>query len=289
MGKILFLGAGSKKDSGFEDITIDNIPYKSYMAKNKIQITDPIVIESCHGCYELMKKYSQEMQSLVERGNKVVAVLQGGFLFALPSIQATQVTFPIISCPLDFVSYQAFMVPSGHAVVATVGIERKIKGILQTNQREKALKLAAKILNLKSDSVAIYGSEYKSDDKLKELEHKLEHFGITVSDVSKLTLYFSSSPHLGNSDEKIDIWAASEGDYTNGKSLEKEEELLRGSKNTLQVRGLENLANYTAKIISLERPDVREKIKEIGEKKKDSYENRDLYRSIDIPFVGGKE
>lgn len=123
--KILFLGQGSASDPGFESVEIEGQPYKDFMQEKGITVI-PEVIESCHGCYDLMTKYSKDLQTLTEK-NRVVAVLQGGLLFGLPSIQATQTTFPIISVPTDSVAYTSFMVPSGHAAIATVGVEKKTK------------------------------------------------------------------------------------------------------------------------------------------------------------------
>ena len=96
MEKILFLGKASKVDKGFQDLKIGDLSYKDYMEERGITVLED-VIESCHGCPDLMTKYSQHLQSLVEEGHKVVGVLEGGLYFALPSIQAVQTTFPIFS------------------------------------------------------------------------------------------------------------------------------------------------------------------------------------------------
>ena len=132
MKKILFLVQASKADPGFEDVPIDGKSYKEYLQEKGITLLDS-VIESCHGCPDLVADYSKQLQGLAEEGHRIVEVAQGGLYFALPSIQATQVTFPIISVPLDFVAYQGFLLPSGHAAIATVGVERKINSILKRN------------------------------------------------------------------------------------------------------------------------------------------------------------
>jgi hypothetical protein len=51
-------------------------------------------------------------------------------------------------------------------------------------------------------------------------------------------------------------------------------------KEMLQVRGAENLAIYAAKIISLQRPELIPKLKEIAQKKRASYEHRDLIKEL---------
>src|SRR3989344_8242555 len=124
MEKILFLVQASEKDVGFEDVTIAGNQYKEYLKSQGITLLGP-VIESCHGCPDLVARYSKDLQKLVEEGHRVAAVMQGGLYFALPSIQATQTTFPIISAPLDMVAYQGFITPSGHAAIASVGVEDK--------------------------------------------------------------------------------------------------------------------------------------------------------------------
>ena len=51
---------------------------------------------------------------------------------------------------------------------------------------------------------------------------------------------------------------------------------MESAPNTVQVRGDKNLVTFAAKILSLQRPDIREKIKEVGRKKRETYEKRDL-------------
>ena len=49
---------------------------------------------------------------------------------------------------------------------------------------------------------------------------------------------------------------------------------------TAQVRGVGNLAIYAAKILSLQIPELREKIHEIAVKKRDSYQERQILAEI---------
>lgn len=271
MKKILFLGAGSKSDPSFE-----NIPDIKYMENQKgITITKPAVIGSCHGCRDLMTKYSRQMQDLIDKGNRVVGILAGGLYFGLPSIQATEVTFPIISCPLDFVSYQAFITPSGNATIATVGIEEKFaKDEYRDLQRGRALHVAGKILNLEGDTVAVRGK-----GNLENLTKKLNTFSIRASNESKLILTYSNEPVLEKGDH-VQVWADPLLNASNANSIRDSEEILSKTPNTIQVRSDQDLAIYAAKILSLQRPDIREKLKAMSEEKRKSYQERNLVQEL---------
>ena len=277
MEKILFLGAGSKSDPGF-----DGIYSKSYMKQMGIAVTEPTVIESCHGCPDLMIKYGEQMQSLVEKGKKVVGVLQGGLYFALPSIQATKTTYPIISVPMDKVAYQGFMVPSGAAVIGTVGVERKSDSPSRTDelttfQRDRAIKMAEHILNLNNDTVAVRG-----DGKTDRLKKELNKFDIEISDESDLILTLGSKPLFSEESSLIQIWSDTNNDCNSLGHITRAEENLAYTPNTLQVRGDKNLAIYAAKILSLQRPKIRDKLKELVVKKRQSYEERDLLKELGL-------
>lgn len=275
MQKILFLGAGSKDDPGFEDVKIGKTLYKKYMKSKGIKVIDPIVIQSCHGCPDLMQDYSRQMQYLVKNDDKVVGVLQGGKTFVLPSIQATQVTYPIISCPLDMVAYQAFVLPSGHSCIAGVGIDREIDGKYQTSQREKALVIAERILNLKESTVAVEG-----DGNLEKLTKELFIFGIKISHKSKLLLSYSSIPEANLEEGYIQVWADINEDPYRGEYFDEAEQTLRMRDNTVQVSGIKNLALFATKIFSLQRPDLIKKLKKIRLEKISTYDQRNLITEI---------
>ena len=268
--KILFLGSGSEKDPGFDDISIEGIPYKQFMKQRGINVVDR-VIESCHGCLDRMSEYSREMQCLAENGHRVVAGLQGGLLFGLPPIQATQTTFPIISFPLDFVSYSAFMVPSGHAAIASVGVERKG----EQNQREKGLKLAERILNLDGTIVNIF-----NDIGNGKLTEELHRFGINTADYNYnknqlAVAYCDKLNGVRSNPNGFLLWADSDESISDWEYLKRSE--LRhhqGEYNQIpsaQVRGVPNLLMMVAKVLSLQQPHLIEQIKEIARKKHDSY------------------
>ncbi len=269
------VGAGSTKDPGY-DIKIGETPFREYMTERGIHVIDPIVIESCHGCPDLMGQYSRQLQERVEGGDRVVSVLQGGLLFGLPSLQATQVTFPIISVPLDMVSYTAFMVPSGHAAIAGVGIERKRGDVYETAQRERALKAAANMLNFEGDSVTLVGN-----GDLEKVATELGNFGIPVSDNCDLILNFDFGFDWENRakyQDKICLWADSKEDLMSGVYFDRAQARIHTSEDTLQVKGYKNLVIYAAKILSLNRPDLRKMLIDLKKAKRDSYgENgRDL-------------
>lgn len=281
MDKILFIGMGSEKDPGFGSVVFEHeiipegTPFKDYMHEKGIKVLDK-VIESCHGCPDLMKQYSKSTQQMVEGGDRVVGILQGGLLFGLPSIQATQVTYPIISVPLDFVSYTAFMVPTGHAVVAGVGVDGKE----QYTQKAKALVLAERILNLEGTKVTAI------DDGEGKLEKALNEYGIEVDNTATqpLTLINGTYRLDRAKDASIVIRADTDEDMKSWEYLQNAEK--RHHDNhfnyvpTAQVKGVGNLALYAAKILSLQRPELMKKIKEIAAEKKDSYERRSLLCEI---------
>jgi phosphoribosylcarboxyaminoimidazole (NCAIR) mutase len=284
--KYLFLGSGSDKDPGFDDVSIGDVPYKEFMKSKGITVIDKM-IESCHGCYDIMKDYSQQMQFLANNGARVVAVLQGGLLFGLPSIQATQTTFPIISHPLDLVAYSAFMVPSGHAVVASVGVDDEKK-----EERTKALTLAERILNLENPSVNVYASK-ENYEKLKEKFGQSMNVipGSTSNDA--LSLVYGTEEEMKNvpntsfvvradSDEKLKDW-----NYL--KIAEERHHLADWNKvPSMQVRGLDNLVIFATKILSLQNPGLMASIKEIGRKKLNTYKQRDLLVGTEAAIKNGR-
>jgi phosphoribosylcarboxyaminoimidazole (NCAIR) mutase len=269
MKKILFLGAGSKSDPPFE-----NLEYLKNLEKRGITITKPMVIESCHGCPDLMTRYSRQMQDLIDGGNRVVGVLAGGLYFGLPNIQATEVTFPIISCPLDFVSYQAFMTPSGNATIATVGIEGKFVNDYRDVERGKALHVAGKILNLEEDTVTVRGER-----KLENVLKKLNDFGIKTSDESRLILTYNVEP-IEKEGDYIQVWADPFLNASDADSIKDSEKILSQAPNTIQVRSDLDLAIYAAKILSLRKPIIREKITGMSLEKRKSYPERNLAQEL---------
>jgi phosphoribosylcarboxyaminoimidazole (NCAIR) mutase len=268
--KILFLGSGSEKDPGFDDVQINGVHYKDFMKEKGIQVVDR-VIESCHGCLDRMTEYSREMQYLAENGSRVVAGLQGGLLFGLPSIQATQTTFPIISFPLDMVAYTSFMVPSGHAAIASVGVEKKG----EQKQREKGLRLAERILNLDNTIVDIF-----YDVGNGKLNSELHRFAINTADYNygKNQLAVAHCDFLKGirtNHNGFLLWADSDENISDWEYLKKSE--LRHHQDeynkipSAQVRGLANLSIIAAKVLSLKQSYLIERIKDVARKKYDSY------------------
>ncbi|MFH1307658.1 MAG: hypothetical protein ABIH72_02295 [archaeon] len=284
--KILFIGKGSDRDPGFEGLTIEGITYQNWMERKGIFVFEKEIVESCHGCPDLMNQYSEELQKRVDAGDRVVGIFSGGLYLALSSLQATQVTFPIISVPTDLVAYQAFMVPSGHAVVAGVGVDKGgqiLNKEYETTQRVKALRLAQRILTLEFEEVCIVGDESNG-----KLEKKLLDFGIkyrTSSESHLLHLSYSKYdqkevyPYVScliraDSDEDMNDW-----NYLRNSEQRNHIYDFGNPINTVpfaQVRGVDNLAIYAAKILSLQRHDLRQKLIDMKVGKRKTYEQRDL-------------
>jgi len=296
MKKTLFLGSGSAKDPGFDSIQIQNQPYKEYMKKQGINVIDR-VIESCHGCPTRMKKYSAEMQSLTTQGHRVVAVLEGGLYFALPSLQATQTTFPIISVPMDFPSYQAHILPPGHATIASVGVnplraDKSTYSNAQDEQKVKALTLAERVLNLENPTVNLL-LQYEQHDK--KLRSALQDLGIefeegdyrpeamSVAYGNPTTLFDQGSfliradPDLNPKDWDPIIDAEKKHHEPGFNQIP-----------TAETYHPKNLAIFAAKVLSLQRPKLRETLREIALKKVDSYPpERDLVQEVrEMKWVG---
>jgi phosphoribosylcarboxyaminoimidazole (NCAIR) mutase len=287
MVSILFLGMGSPSDPDF-----DVAKCKEQMKKDQIIVLDK-VIESCHGCPDIMSDYSMQMQALVNSGDRVVAVLEGGLLFGLPSIQATQTTYPIISLPLDKVAYTAFMVPTGHAVISGVGVDNKT----ETIQKQKAIELARRMLLMEGTSVTVI-DDTKTEPEGSKLEKELQKMKIDINNgtTQPLTLVngiyrFDRTSGAGlviraDTDENMNEW-----DYFNRAELRHHDEHFNYVP-TAQVKGVGNLALYAAKILSLQRPELRDvltyfpkkeediKIMGIKEKKRASYQRRDLIEEV---------
>ncbi len=283
--KYLFLGKGSSKDPGFNGAEIKYMPYRKFMEQKGIKVVDDVVM-SCHGCPDLMSRYAREMQYLAEQG-RVVAVLQGGLLFGLPSIFATQTTFPIISVPTDCAAYTSFMVPSGHAAIATVGVEREDS----TLQREKALTLAERILNLGNPIVNVIADNKKNE---RVICTDLEKYGVEFSCdrymADALSLVYGEYDEIGrvpqggfaiyaDSDENMDDWdyfCSAERKHHEAEYSYFPNAQARGIFPNAQARGIGNLAIMAAKIVFLQKPELGEKIKDIAIKKRRSYPEKSL-------------
>ena len=228
-----------------------------------------------------MTDYSKVMQSLVDKGDRIVAVLEGGLLFGLPSIQATQVTFPIISCPMDMVAYTAFIVPSGHSVIAGVGVDRG-DGL----QKANALTLAERMLNLEKQIVGIINYDY--EDRLgTELEKLgINHKMVGCCDADSthnpdIGFYVQSGVPLHHQSHRCDsflLYSYTDENLSRWEYLETAEKRNHVPEANLgaQIRGIQNLAVYSAKILSLQNSLLRVKIKQIAIDKRETYNQRKL-------------
>jgi phosphoribosylcarboxyaminoimidazole (NCAIR) mutase len=276
MKKVLFLGAGSDKDPGF-------VIYKSNLNQRGITVTDPVVIESCHGCPDRVSEYSQQINTAIGKGHRVVPVLQGGYYFALPSIQATQTNVPIISVPLDFPAYQNFVLPPGNAAIGTVGMERKFnisdKKEYANIQRKKAMTIAENMLNLEHTTVAIRGRGVRKTDVQKELEK----FGVVTASNSKVILNLDYQPSMNVKEDEIQIWTDINENFCEGERLVRTEKALSNAPNTLQVKK-GNMGYYVAKIMSLQNPEMAQKLAQAQLDKRKTYDKyeRNIIQELDL-------
>jgi phosphoribosylcarboxyaminoimidazole (NCAIR) mutase len=193
-------------------------------------------------------------------------------------MQATQVTFPIISCPLDYVAFQAFIVPPGNAAIATVGIEKQIphKKEYVHSQREKALLMAEKMLNLEGAGVELsVGARFA--EEAKKIEGELQKLGIRTGS-SQLRLIYDYALSGSSREGAINLFA---GSYLPQITIDGDEARIRHCPDTLQVHGATNLAVYAAKILSLQDSAIREKLKKMAADKRATYGGG---RALDAEF-----
>lgn len=288
MKKILYLVKASKKDIGFDDVKIGDVPYRDYMKERGIIFPDPEVLQSCHRTPELVEHYSGQMQAQIKKGNRVVGVSQGGLYFGLPSIQSTQVTFPIISDPTDLVAYQGFLVPSGTPGVGGVGVDypvHRVEGsdeqVYATAQRGKALLMAERMLNLEDTSVdLLFDVEDKAHKELTKLGIEA-HKGF-----SGARLAVSHGKHYDSERDypHILLWADGPQIENLDRARYIDESHRRHNFQTptgLQCRGPANLAVYTLRILSLQRPELGKKITDMVQKDIDDVPKRDLEKELE--------
>lgn len=131
---------------------------------------------------------------------------------------------------------------------------------------------------------------YVVDDvSYRNLFPELEKYGLHVDKcIGPLNLTCNSPEHFvqlyPNLLDDLIFWADSDEDITSWKYLPRAESRHHSSilshMPTGQVRGLQNLAIYAAKVISLQKPELRGKIIEIGAKKRASYIERDILKEI---------
>ncbi|MFH1358313.1 MAG: hypothetical protein ABIH37_00320 [archaeon] len=289
MDKILFLGSGSKNDPGFEGIQIEGVDFKDHMRASGIGVIDDVVMSS-HGCPKRAEVYFKAMQQVAEKDYRVVALLEGGLEFVLPGLGATQTTFPIFSVPMDNNSYQAFMLPSGHAAIATVGLNslRGRDSYLNGNDEQKinVLTLAQRILNLDVPGVNILEQNPINDAKLRKI---LDEFGVTINegyDPNAMSLAYgndtkplNTGSFLLRADPNLrpDDWESVR--YAQIKHNSKRYTQIPAA----EVFGTKNLAIMATKILSNQKPELRETIREIGRKKLESYgvEERNLVEEVE--------
>ncbi|MCX6707094.1 MAG: hypothetical protein NT001_03055 [Candidatus Woesearchaeota archaeon] len=174
-------------------------------------------------------------------------------------------------------------VPPGHAAIAGTEYERCSvkdgKKIYETLQRQKALMAAAGILNFEGDSVAVYNPS----DISGKLEGKLSELGIRKDDSSGLMLSYCNVPLFYDSKSpeiSIQVFCEDSGGfpypYPNDYGWSPKDIPF------VQVYGLQNLAVFAAKILSLNNPELMQKIKGLAADKRRTYEERDIVEELDM-------
>ena len=146
---------------------------------------------------------------------------------------------------------------------------------------------------LSLEDSCVYITEDASNGQLVK---ELAAFGIEVKQgTNPGSLHLSYSEGI---EEKVPsgfvVWADSVENLQEGEYFDDINGVHRNNReydNVVQVKGVKNLAVYAAKILSLQKPELKEKIKKIEKDKRETYKERNLTREIlDIwnERVGGK-
>ncbi len=286
MAKLVVQSKGSEKDPKFADQMIsvgeEDISFVEYLQGHSIQTLEQDLVNSCHGCPELNRKHSGQIQAIADAGNQVVCVESGGLYFAKPSIEAANMpTIPVISVPLDggyFGGLDAFMapqVPTGTAVIAGVGI----------NRYDLAARAAKEILTNRFDGVYTYHVSDRVREKLREMKIEINasiydiseagqvlHDGLIIGTLSpaESDQIFYGFDDLGS----LGILAIREAEHTD--DAHRLMDLFDGIEKSVYVRGEENMALFVAKIMSAYRPDLASYLKDAARKKAATYLDRDI-------------
>lgn len=278
MAGIVFAGMASPADPSYDDVSIEGIPYRDHMADNGVAVVDGF-IESCHGCPDRMGQFSADMETVFAEGNKVALVITGGLYFALPSLQATQVRFPVISVPTDYVAFQAGILPTGHAVIGTVGVDPMVRDndrapASNGSQRSTALHFAERIVSMRHQEVCNIAR-----DSNGELEKALAGYDIPFvvdePERSLIHLAYTSDPLEKVGNRGILVRGLADADVRDWQYLERAERSHHEEHDdqvpAVQVHGAKNIAVYAMKILGLGNRQFVDKINVIAAEKASSY------------------
>ncbi len=248
------------------------VSFLDFFEKDDVRVLAEELVNSCHGNSALTGRLAKDVQKLADEGHKVVSIQSGGLCFAKPSLEAAQMpTVPVISVPLDggyFNGEDAFLapsVPSGTAVIGGVGMSRY----------DTAARVAKEILTREFDGVYVFNPS----DKLMK---SLDKLGVHVRGESMHSAVNGLMLYLMQSDD----------DYKNVRHLDKEvaamtvfsfpknpgtREAMRfceGLQRSVFVRGDDNMAYFSAKIVSSYNRRAFDALKKAAEDKAASYEDR---------------
>lgn len=292
MEKLLIQSQGSGKDPKYSEQMVEllkeKVPFPEYFHKRGIKTLNKDLINSCHGNTELTLNIARDIQKLADEGHKIVAVEQGSLCFAKPSIEAANMpTVPVISIPLNgsyFSGLDAFLsvqLPTGTSVIGTVGVENY----------QAAAQIAADILFQEYEGVYTFNTS----DKLKEM---LDSLGVPFLGKMKtrpITNYLVVGCFNANDPKDMNELLFFDGvagvgiftiknneDPSAAISLMKRCSML---KNSVYVRGEENLAFFAAKIVSAYNGKASKALKDFAEDKAKTYDQRNI--TIES-FVGGR-
>ena len=280
--KIIIQSRASKSDPSFEDQVVGEYNFFDYFQEHGIRTLKEDLIISCHGNTELDVEYAKRLQrwATTERDDeddenigaleeiRIASIQSGGLYFAKPSLEAANMpTIPVISIPLDLASFMAPMVPSGTACIAGVGM----------NDYENAARFAKEILTNSFDGVYVYKPTDKLEKRLDELGVEIigEHLdcedGLIVGKVDSE----KDMPDFN----KATIGIFTTNSYHDFTDIDKIETCLDYSKNSVYVRGEDNLAFFAAKCLSFYNGRIFNNLIEVSRAKAETYDIRKLIMS----------
>ncbi len=279
MAKLLIQSRASEKDPEYSKIVLKSngtdVPFHDFFLKDGIRTLKEDNVISCHGNTHLDLDIANDVNRLFEKKHKIVSMQSGGLYFAKPSIEAANMPqIPVISIPLDFVSFLAPWLPSGTAAIGGVGIQNY----------QCAANVAKAILLNEFEGVHTYQASDKLLSKLEELhvpnlgelsklsDHEIEEKrGLVIGCIySNAQYYYNRFDSLG----KVGILSVTLQEYPD--ILSHLSDNLRTMNNSVYVRGDENAAYFAAKVLASYKKDVRETLEWAATKKADSYDHKGI-------------
>ena len=290
MAKLLVQSRGSPSDPEYDEQIVHGLTFTELMQRCGIRTLTTDLINSAHGCPDLTLKHARQIQRLADIGHRVAVADAGGLLWVKPGFEAANMpTVPIVSISLGDGWYRgvsaflAPMVPSGIAAVGGVGM----------NGYETAACVLDRILNKNFGGVYVYNPSEKLTAKLGELGvdvlgrvngdelYSLEDC-LVVGCLDSLDSE-GISRFEGINPEGLGIFTPPQSDSFG--DVEKLMDLTSRMKHSVWVRGAENAAFYAAKVVSAYNSRARDALRDLAEKKRESYDARNITPSS---FVGGR-